>query len=88
MTLGTSAVGLNLAFATCIYLFEPQWNPSIELQAIGRALRLGQSENVTIVPYIMRGTIEDNNMLSRQHKKLQLVKVGKLSQTRDSNLYR
>ncbi|KAF6824281.1 DNA repair protein rad5 [Colletotrichum musicola] len=76
MTLGTGAVGLNLAFATRIYLFEPQWNPSIELQAIGRALRLGQSENVTIVRYIMRGTIEDSNVLSRQHKKLQLADGG------------
>ncbi|KAF9878418.1 hypothetical protein CkaCkLH20_03910 [Colletotrichum karsti] len=76
MTLGTGAVGLNLAVASRIYLFEPQWNPSIELQAFGRALRLGQAEQVVIVRYIMRGTIEDSNVLSRQQKKLQLADGG------------
>jgi hypothetical protein len=50
---------LNLAVASRIYLLEPQWNPAIELQAIGRALRLGQKEQVTIVRYIMKNTVED-----------------------------
>ncbi|KAJ5530060.1 hypothetical protein N7527_003453, partial [Penicillium freii] len=59
MTLGTGAVGLNLTTSSRIYLLEPQWNPSIEAQAIGRALRLGQVSNVTIVRYIMEGTIEE-----------------------------
>ncbi|OQD67879.1 hypothetical protein PENPOL_c003G05250 [Penicillium polonicum] len=76
MTLGTGAVGLNLTTSSRIYLLEPQWNPSIEAQAIGRALRLGQVSNVTIVRYIMEGTIEESNVLSRQRKKLQLTKGG------------
>ncbi|CAI7677058.1 unnamed protein product [Penicillium palitans] len=59
MTLGTGAVGLNLTTSSRIYLLEPQWNPSIEAQAIGRALRLGQVSNVTIVRYIMEGTVEE-----------------------------
>lgn len=45
--------------ASRIYLLEPQWNPSIELQAIGRALRLGQTDHVTIVRYIMKNTVEE-----------------------------
>ncbi|KAJ5870881.1 SNF2 family N-terminal domain-containing protein [Penicillium solitum] len=76
MTLGTGAVGLNLTTSSRIYLLEPQWNPSIEAQAIGRALRLGQVSNVTIVRYIMEGTVEESNVLSRQRKKLQLTKGG------------
>ncbi|KAJ5402936.1 uncharacterized protein N7487_008832, partial [Penicillium crustosum] len=59
LTLGTGAVGLNLTTSSRIYLLEPQWNPSIEAQAIGRALRLGQVSNVTIIRYIMEGTIEE-----------------------------
>ncbi|KGO39965.1 Helicase, C-terminal [Penicillium expansum] len=59
MTLGTGAVGLNLTTSSRIYLLEPQWNPSIEAQAIGRALRLGQVSNVTIIRYIMEGTVEE-----------------------------
>lgn len=50
---------LNLAVATRIYLLEPQWNPSIESQAIGRALRLGQTDQVVIIRYIMKDTIEE-----------------------------
>ncbi|KAK0669910.1 SNF2 family N-terminal domain-containing protein [Cercophora samala] len=76
MTLGTGAVGLNLAVASRIYLMEPQWNPSVELQAIGRALRLGQTEQVAIVRYIVKHTIEDSNVLSRQEAKLQLASGG------------
>ncbi|KAK6855357.1 hypothetical protein PG995_008889 [Apiospora arundinis] len=59
MTLGTGTVGLNLAAASRIYLLEPQWNPSVEQQAFGRALRLGQTEQVTIIRYFMKDTVED-----------------------------
>lgn len=38
---------------------EPQWNPSIEMQAIGRALRLDQTKQVTIVRYIIQDTVEE-----------------------------
>ncbi|KAJ5810943.1 hypothetical protein N7447_010459 [Penicillium robsamsonii] len=62
---------LNFSTSSRIYLLEPQWNPSIEAQAIGRALRLGQVSNVTIVRYIMEGTVEESNVSSRQRKKLQ-----------------
>lgn len=59
MTLGTGAVGLDLVSTSCIYLLEPQWNPSIEEQAFGRALRLGQVSQVRIVRYIMESTVEE-----------------------------
>ncbi|KAI8630497.1 SNF2 family N-terminal domain-containing protein [Xylariaceae sp. FL1651] len=76
MTLGTGAVGLNLAIASRVYLLEPQWNPSIESQAIGRALRLGQTAQVVIIRYIMIGTIEENDVLFRQKRKLALAGGG------------
>ena len=50
---------LNLAVASRIYLLEPQWNPSIESQAIGRALRLGQTDQVVIIRYVMMGSVEE-----------------------------
>ncbi|KAK7985710.1 hypothetical protein PG996_005052 [Apiospora saccharicola] len=76
MTLGTGAVGLNLAVASRIYLLEPQWNPSIESQAIGRALRIGQTAQVVIIRYIIQDTIEENNVLFRQKRKLELAGGG------------
>jgi SWI/SNF-related matrix-associated actin-dependent regulator of chromatin subfamily A3 len=54
-----TAYRLNLASASRIYLLEPQWNPSIESQAIGRALRLGQRAQVCIVRYVMMYTVEE-----------------------------
>ena len=50
---------LNLTAANRVYLLEPQWNPAIEAQAIGRALRLGQKRTVTIIRYVMEKTIEE-----------------------------
>jgi SWI/SNF-related matrix-associated actin-dependent regulator of chromatin subfamily A3 len=49
---------LNLTVASRIYLLEPQWNPFIESQAVGRAFRLGQTQQVSVVRYIMAGTVE------------------------------
>jgi hypothetical protein len=54
----TSPVRLNLTIATRIHLIEPQWNPAVEAQAIGRALRFGQDHRVTIIRYIMQDTVE------------------------------
>lgn len=37
---------------------EPQWNPSVENQAIARALRLGQEHSVHVTRYVVEGTVE------------------------------
>jgi SWI/SNF-related matrix-associated actin-dependent regulator of chromatin subfamily A3 len=51
-------ISLNLTAANRVHLLEPQWNPSVEEQAIGRALRLGQTRAVTVVRYVMHNTVE------------------------------
>lgn len=53
------ANSLNLTIATQVHILEPQWNPSIESQAIGRALRLTQKNVVTVTRYITENTIEE-----------------------------
>ncbi|KAH7386875.1 SNF2 family N-terminal domain-containing protein [Phaeosphaeria sp. MPI-PUGE-AT-0046c] len=58
MTTGTGAVGLNLATANRVFLVEPQWNPSVENQAIARALRLGQESAVLVIRYVVDQSIE------------------------------
>jgi hypothetical protein len=50
---------LNLTAANRIHLLEPQWNPSVEEQAIGRAVRLGQVREVTVIRYVMEHTVEE-----------------------------
>ncbi|KAI1808972.1 SNF2 family N-terminal domain-containing protein [Daldinia bambusicola] len=72
MSIGTGAVGLNLAAANQVHIVEPQWNPSVEEQAIARALRMGQTQEVKIFRYIMLKTVEQN-IISLQRKKKHLA---------------
>jgi SNF2 family DNA or RNA helicase len=51
-------VRLNLATANRVFIVEPQWNPSVENQAIARALRLGQKQSVMVIRYVVDQTVE------------------------------
>ncbi|KAJ3548576.1 hypothetical protein NM208_g940 [Fusarium decemcellulare] len=75
MSTGVGAFGLNLTAASHVYILEPQWNPSVESQAIGRVSRLGQEKAVTVTRYIVRGTVEIQ-MHSQQIRKVELAKLG------------
>ncbi|KAL3470719.1 hypothetical protein BJX99DRAFT_263989 [Aspergillus californicus] len=74
MTYGTGAVGLNLTAANRIHILEPQWNPSIEEQAIGRPVRLGQAREVTVVKNVVEHSVEEN-IISVQKNKQQLASL-------------
>lgn len=50
---------LNLTVANRIFILEPQWNPSIETQAIARAQRMRQQQSVQVIRYIVKGTVEE-----------------------------
>jgi SWI/SNF-related matrix-associated actin-dependent regulator of chromatin subfamily A3 len=63
MTTGTGAYGLNLTAANRIFIFEPQWNPAVENQAVSRAIRLGQESSVQVTRYIMKNTVEQVSAL-------------------------
>ncbi|CZR60103.1 related to promoter binding protein RUSH-1alpha [Phialocephala subalpina] len=73
MSIGTGSVGLNLTVANYVHLVEPQWNPSVEKQAVARAVRIGQTRPVTVMRYIVKRTVEEN-ILSLQQKKSALAK--------------
>lgn len=49
---------MNLTAATRIFIFEPQWNPSVERQAIARAIRIGQEKSVHVTRYVIKNTVE------------------------------
>ncbi|KAK3988673.1 SNF2 family N-terminal domain-containing protein [Cladorrhinum sp. PSN332] len=78
MTFGTGSMGLNdLNVASRVHILEPQWNPSVESQAIGRVSRLGQTKKVTVVRYVMQKSIEEL-VENRQLLKLMLAVGGGL----------
>lgn len=69
ISLKAGGVGLNLTKAAYIYLIDPWWNPAVENQAIDRAYRIGQHQNVMAVRLICPDTVEEKIMLMQAHKK-------------------
>jgi SNF2 family DNA or RNA helicase len=59
MSYGAGSVGLNLQFASYVFLFDRWWNPAVEDQAINRAHRIGVKSPVTVTRFLTLGTIEE-----------------------------
>ncbi len=58
ISLRAGGVGINLTGADTIFLYDLWWNPAVEEQAIGRAHRIGQKNDVEVMRFITEGTIE------------------------------
>ncbi len=58
LTYGAGGVGLNLQFASYVFLFDRWWNPAVEDQAINRAHRIGSQGAVTVTRFLSIKTIE------------------------------
>ncbi len=65
-------VGLNLIGASRLVLFEADWNPSTDLQAMARIHRDGQKKPVSIYRLLMAGGI-DEKIWQRQITKMGLA---------------
>ncbi len=59
MSYGAGSVGLNLQFASYVFLFDRWWNPAVEDQAINRAHRIGAAGPVTVSRFVTLATIEE-----------------------------
>jgi SNF2 family DNA or RNA helicase len=71
MTYGAGGVGLNLQFASYVFLFDRWWNPAVEDQAINRAHRIGSKGAVTVTRLLTVNTIEQRiNQVLEQKRAL------------------
>lgn len=59
LTTKVGGLGVNLTSADRVIIFDPDWNPSTDVQARERAWRLGQKREVTIYRLMTAGTIEE-----------------------------
>jgi chromodomain-helicase-DNA-binding protein 1-like len=66
-------VGLNLTNADTVILYDSDWNPQADLQAIGRAHRIGQTKPVRVIRLMTVNSVEEV-ILRRALLKLQLTK--------------
>jgi SNF2 family DNA or RNA helicase len=75
MSYGAGSVGLNLQFASYVFLFDRWWNPAVEDQAINRAHRIGVQRAVTVTRFLAVNTIEQriNEILERKRALFETV---------------
>ena len=59
LTTKVGGIGINLTGADRVIIFDPDWNPSTDIQARERAWRLGQKRDITIYRLMTAGTIEE-----------------------------
>ena len=52
-------VGLNIVSANRVVIFDPNWNPALDLQAQDRAFRIGQRRDVDVYRLLTSGTLEE-----------------------------
>ncbi|XP_044472362.1 CHD3-type chromatin-remodeling factor PICKLE-like isoform X2 [Mangifera indica] len=72
-------LGINLATADTVFIYDSDWNPHADLQAMARAHRLGQTNKVMIFRLITRGTIEERMMqMTKKKMVLEHLVVGRL----------
>ncbi len=54
-----------------VVLYDSDWNPQADLQAMDRAHRIGQTKQVYVFRFITEGSVEER-MLERAAQKLRL----------------
>lgn len=77
--------GLNLQCANMVYIMSPNWNPCIELQAIGRAYRKGQTQQVTCLRLVMNNTVEEK-CIKIQERKMNIISEALMDESYSKRL--
>ena len=72
ISLKAGGTGLNLTGADMVIHYDPWWNPAVEDQATDRAYRIGQKNNVQVLKFITKDTIEEK-IYELQEKKKALI---------------
>ena len=69
ISIKAGGTGLNLTAADYVFILDPWWNPFVERQAIARAHRIGQQNNVMVTRFISKNSIEEKILLLQESKK-------------------
>ncbi|XP_058203242.1 ISWI chromatin-remodeling complex ATPase CHR11 isoform X2 [Rhododendron vialii] len=81
-------LGINLATADVVIIYDSDWNPQVDLQAQDRAHRIGQTKEVQVFRFCTEYTIEEK-VIERAYKKLALdalvIQQGRLAEQKTVN---
>lgn len=59
LSIRAGGLGINLTSADTVIIYDPDFNPHVELQAIARAHRIGQTKKVRVFKLVTQHTIEE-----------------------------
>lgn len=75
-------LGINLQTADIVILYDSDWNPQVDLQAMDRAHRIGQTKPVRVFRFVTEKSVEEK-VVERADKKLFLdaavIQQGRLA---------
>ncbi|KAI9900202.1 hypothetical protein N3K66_004464 [Trichothecium roseum] len=71
LTTRAGGLGINLTTADIVILYDSDWNPQADLQAMDRAHRIGQTKQVKVYRFVTDNAIEEK-VLQRAAQKLRL----------------
>eukprot|EP00808_Paulinella_micropora_P029209 g58154.t1 len=76
-------LGINLQTADTVILYDSDWNPQMDLQAMDRAHRIGQKKQVNVFRLITENSVEEK-IVERATRKLALdamvIRQGRLAE--------
>lgn len=75
VSLKAGGVALNLTEASRVFLMDPWWNPSVEVQAMDRIHRLGQHRPIIVKRMIVENSIE-SRIIELQNKKSAMIEAA------------
>lgn len=78
-------LGINLETADTVIIFDSDYNPQNDLQAMARAHRIGQKNHVKIYRFVSKGTIEED-ILERAKRKM-ILEYAIINQMDTSGAY-
>jgi SNF2 family DNA or RNA helicase len=62
--------GLNITAANHVIMYNPEWNPALEMQSIARAYRRGQTRPVTVHYLYYANTVEESMIETSRNKRV------------------
>ena len=75
-------LGINLIAADTCIIFDSDWNPQNDVQAMARSHRIGQSKKVKVFRLVTRNTYE-SEMVDRANRKLGLERAMNADRSAD-----
>jgi len=61
-------LGINLTTADTIVIFDSDFNPHNDVQALNRAHRIGQKNNVMVYRLVCKNSVEERNIEAAKQK--------------------